>query len=316
MFCLATSFLLALASRFKRGIIINGHTLTRSQLRLQLKVLGRWFDFIRLEELPSRLRHPAKRPFCLLTFDDGKRSHFTAIAPELEAERVPAVFYVTTEPLSTGDFLWFDRRDLLVQQLGYCPPGLELHTLKLLPFDLLRERLHQACNRYGFTPDSDSDDFRPLSWDQARDLARRGFAIGAHSVTHAILTRETKEKACAEIAESLARVGAELRVPCTTFAFPNGNCTPELADQALRCGATSVMTTEPAWVDGKSLLGRLPRVQLFGGATPGRVELKLALAALRGVLANPDGSGRAYRFGLAGRGRRIRPQADAEWAEA
>src|SRR4051812_35399112 len=99
MFHFATSFFLALASRMSRGgVIINGHTLTRSQTRLLVETLERWFDFIHLEELPRCLTHPMRRPFCLLTFDDGKRNNFTEIAPELELRRVPAVFYVTTEP--------------------------------------------------------------------------------------------------------------------------------------------------------------------------------------------------------------------------
>src|SRR5258707_471015 len=142
MFRLVTSLFLRLACRLNPGgVIINGHTLTRSQTRLQLETLGRWFDFIRLEELPLRLSHPARRPFCLLTFDDGKRNHFTEIAPELELRRVPAVFYVTTEPLSTGICMWFDRRDPLVRQLGHCPSGHEIETLQKIPFDLVTERL-------------------------------------------------------------------------------------------------------------------------------------------------------------------------------
>src|SRR5882757_7271759 len=184
MFRVVTSSLLALTRRLpRRGVIINGHTLTRRQTRLQLDVLGRWFDFVSLAELPQRLAGPAQRPFCLLTFDDGKRSNFTEIAPELEARRVPAVFYVTTEPLSHGTGLWFDRRNQLVRQLGHCPAGLELQTLKGLPFRLLMERLDHACAHYGFTPANESDNLRPMSWDEARDLARRGFTIGAHGLT-------------------------------------------------------------------------------------------------------------------------------------
>src|SRR5207302_44111 len=124
---------------------------------------------------------------------------------------------------------------------------------------------------------------------------RRGFTIGAHGLTHAILTRETKERAFAEIEESLAKVSSELGAPCKTFAFPNGNYSPELAQHALRSGATTAMTTEPMWVNRCSSFWRLPRIQLFGEFNRTRIELKVALAALRGVLANPDGSGREYR---------------------
>src|SRR5438445_12812909 len=102
---LAATFLLALARRLKQGgVIINEHTLTKAQTCFHLQVLGRWFEFIRLEDLPNRLVGPARRarqkPFCLMTFDDGKRSNFSETAPELERLRVPAVFYVATEPLT------------------------------------------------------------------------------------------------------------------------------------------------------------------------------------------------------------------------
>ena len=294
---LATSFLLALVRKAKRGgVIINEHTLTAEQMRQHVEALRRWFDFIHLDDLPRRLARPGQRPFCLLTFDDGKRSHFTAIAPELERRRVPAVFNVTTGPLSDGRYFWFDRRKQLVKALGHCPAGLELETLKQMPIADLTERLDRACARWGFQPDGEADDdMKPMTWDEARDLNRRGFTIGAHGSTHAILTRETKAKAFAEIEESLARVSSELGTRCRTFAFPNGNYDSELTQHALGCGATSVMTTEPMWTDASTSLSRLPRIQLFGEFTRSRIELKVALAAMTGALPNPNGSGRAYR---------------------
>jgi peptidoglycan/xylan/chitin deacetylase (PgdA/CDA1 family) len=159
----------------------------------------------------------------------------------------------------------------------------------------LNERLDRVCAQFGVKPEMASDDVRPMSWADARILSRRGFSIGAHGLTHAILTRETRENACAEIELSLAKVSFELGVPCDTFAFPNGNYSAELAQHALHHGARTVMTTEPMWTDRRSAPWRLPRIQLFGEFDRTRIELKIALAALRGLLANPDGTGRAYR---------------------
>lgn len=313
MFQIATAWLLAFIQRAKKGgVVINEHTLTKAEIRLHLDVLSRWFDFISLEELPDRMGRRAKRPFCLLTFDDGKRSNFTEVAPELERRHVPAIFYVTTEPLSNGGCLWFDRREQLVRALGYCPAGLELETMKQLTFAEMNERLDRAFAQFGIRPEAESDDARFMSWEEARSLSRRGFTIGAHGLTHAILTRETQERAFAEIEGSLATVSAQLGAPCTTFAFPNGNYTPELARHALRNGATTVMTTEPMWVEDHSPFWRLPRIQLFGEFTRRRIELKIALAALRGVLANPDGSGRAYCSRFRRRVRRGRETAGLE----
>ena len=135
-----------------------------------------------------------------------------------------------------------------------------------------------------------------MSWDEARSLNRRGFTLGAHGLTHAILTHETKERAFAEIEDSLAKVTLEMGAQCDTFAFPNGNYNTELVQHAIRFGARTVMTTEPMWADNSASLCRLPRIQLFGSYSRARIETKIALAAFKGILANPDGSGRRYRF--------------------
>jgi len=285
-----------MAGRIKKGgLIVNEHTLTASQTRDHVNVLSRWFDFIHHDDLRDRLTRPTARPFCLLTFDDGKRSNASETVPELERLGVPAVFYVTTRFLTDGAPLWFDRYAALTQTLGRTPAGLEAETVKQLPFAVLNQRLDEACGKHGVTPDTTNDDIRPMSWDDARELARRGFTIGAHSLKHAILTHEPEAAALSDIAQSIAEVTSELGTQCTTFAFPNGNYTARLTQHAITCGVHTVMTTEPMWADARFPLWRLPRVELMPGSNPSRITLKLALAATGGLLANPDGTGRLYR---------------------
>ena len=297
MLHLTTSLFLALVGKVKTGgVIVNEHTLTSRQTRFHLEVLGRWFDFIDLRELPSRLANPGRRPFCLLTFDDGKRSNFTESAPELERRKVPCVFYLTTEFVTKGNALWFDRHRALLRDLGYCPPGLELAALKELPLKTITERLERACREHHWEMKDDSDHVRPMSWNEARSLSQRGFTIGAHGVTHAILPRESSARASAEIEESLAHIRSEIGQECRTFAFPNGNYTQELARHALRCGAEFLMSTDPAWAGNRSLFWRLPRIQLFGESSRARIELKLAMAVIPGAVPNPNGTSRACAF--------------------
>jgi peptidoglycan/xylan/chitin deacetylase (PgdA/CDA1 family) len=276
------------------GVIINEHTLTASQTRDHVETFSRWFDFIHYDELLYSLSRSRARPFCLLTFDDGKRSNATETAPELERLGVPAVFYVTTRFLTDGFPLWFDRSDAITRSLGYIPPGLDEATLKRLPFKMLNERLDRACAKYQAPPDMECDDIRPMSWEEARGLARRGFTLGAHGLRHAILTRETEADALFEIKQSIEEVKTEIG-ECPTFAFPNGNYTNRLARHAIECGVETVVTTEPMWVDSRFPPWRLPRVQFFDGHTRARIELKLAAAATGRFLANPDGTGRQYR---------------------
>ncbi|MGN6391697.1 MAG: polysaccharide deacetylase family protein [Gemmatimonadales bacterium] len=287
---------MALAVRCRRGgVIINEHVLSASQTRRHIEALGRWFDFIALDELAGRLDRPRARPFCLVTFDDGKRSNATVAADELERAGVPAVFYVVTEFLTDGRPLWFDRYRALVAGLGSPPPGLETTRVKHLPYATLLARLDEACARSGFDADPGSDDVRPMSWDEARRLRQRGFELGAHGVRHAILTRESPDTARQSIRDSLARVAAEVG-RCSTFAFPNGNYTAELALHARACGAATVMTVEPLWTDAGRPFWCLPRVQIFGPDRPGRIGWKLALAATGCVLPSPDGTDREYTW--------------------
>jgi len=285
---------MALAARSRRGgVIINEHTLTAEQTRRHIEALGRWFDFIALGDLAARLAAPRRRPFCLVTFDDGKHSNFSESAPELERAGVPAVFYVVTEFLTHGRPLWFDRWRALIGTLGAAPAGLEPEMVKRLPYATLLQRLDEACIRSGIQADLGSDHIRPMTWDEARSLCRRGFAIGAHGVEHAILTLEPEDAARWSIRQSLTRVAAETG-RCETFAFPNGNYTPELARYAQACGASTVMTVEPTWVDEQRPFWRLPRIQIYGPDRPGRIEWKVAMAATGRVLPSPDGTGRMY----------------------
>jgi peptidoglycan/xylan/chitin deacetylase (PgdA/CDA1 family) len=178
--------------------------------------------------------------------------------------------------------------------LGFDPVGLEPRTVKEIPLALINERVDRAYAKYGVSFDIESDDFRPMSWDEARDLMRRGFTIGAHGLRHAILTRESESEALRDIQQCIGDVSSELGTQCRTFAFPNGNYTARLALHALRCGVETVMTTEPLWTDKHFPPWRLPRIQLFGAQTQLKIYLKLVAAASR-WLANPDGTGRLHR---------------------
>ena len=287
---------LALARHFRTGgIIANEHVLDRDQTLRHVKLLGRWFDFIQLNELPERLGRRGKRPFCLLTFDDGKRSNATVVAPELKKLGVPAVFFIVASSLDCQKPLWFDRQKALRRKLGNLPGALQLRTLKRLPYSLLVNRLDCACAQYGVDADLNDDDVGLMTWEQARSLHRSGFSIGAHGFTHAILTRETRAAAFESIKKSIAMVQEEIGAPCSSFAFPNGNYTAELAQHAMRCGVKMVMTTEPTWADQSFELWRLPRLQFFRTDSPGKIKIKIAAAASGLVLNNPDGTGKAYR---------------------
>ena len=277
------------------GVIINEHLLTATQTRAHVEALAGTFDFIGHDDLPRRLERPGRRPFCLFTFDDGKLQNHSETAPELERLGVPAVFYLVSDFVGGDQALWHDDHEALVAAIGPVPAALDGELLKQLPHAVRIDRLQSALHAAGASADVADPRVALISWDDARDLAARGFVIGAHGRRHSILPRETQDDARDEIAQSLAAIGAQLGSPCTTFAFPNGNYNSALAHHAMRHGAQTVMTTEPLWVGSRSMAWRLPRVQLHPHDGAPHIRRKMAAAMTGLVLANPDGTGSAYR---------------------
>ena len=88
-------------------------------------------------------------------------------------------------------------------------------------------------------------DAGPVSWDAARDLARRVGAIGAHGLRHAILTCETEAPALSDVQQSAAEVSSVIGTPCKSFAFPQRKSYGADGEVGLEAGAQTVMTTGP-----------------------------------------------------------------------
>lgn len=279
----------------RRGVIINEHTLTGEEMRLHVETLAPGFEFIHHDALLTRVKRPGKKPFCLFTFDDGKRSNATEVAPELDRLGVPGVFYLVSGFLDGNGPLWFDCRDAVRDAVGSFPTGLESEILKRLPLQVIRRRIDDAMRSRKLHLDLSSDDVQPMSWAQARVLAEGGHTLGAHTVDHPVLTSETTATAKEQISKSFERIAEHTGVRCPTFAFTNGNYTAELGRHALACGASTATTTEPLWVDDSFPAWRLPRIQLHPGQPASKIRLKIALALTGRVLEDPNGTGKVYR---------------------
>jgi peptidoglycan/xylan/chitin deacetylase (PgdA/CDA1 family) len=279
------------------GIVVGNHTQNRDQIRQEIDSLGRFFEFISHDQLADRMKKKGRRPFCLLTFDDGKKINALETAPELEKSGVPAVFYLVTDAVSSGRPLWFDIRNALLKSPLTPGERQEMAQLKTVPMDRMQNRLDELSKKYQAAPDMSDPCVAPMSWDEAVALYNKGFTIGAHTCSHAVLTRETRNHACSEIRCSIDRVSEKLGTQCKSFAFPNGSYTDDLARFAMTCGVTTVMTTDPVWVGPGSDLWRIPRIDIYNHYSGGKMLVKI-LAALPGfLLKNPNGTGRAYVTG-------------------
>jgi len=226
------------AARGAHGILINNHAQNAQQIRAQVEALAPFFDFIGYDDAKERLRSkPWKKPFCLMTFDDGAAINASETAPELLRLGVPAVFYLVTGAMDGQTPFWFDRFRALCQTTN--PERLPtLSECKAMPWRIRDERLDQLCKTTGVDADLTNPATRGMLWADAVRLQNDGFELGSHTIDHAILSVETTEEAARQITESVRQMKQQ-GLRCRTFAFPNGNASPSWVKIALDAGMES-----------------------------------------------------------------------------
>jgi hypothetical protein len=87
-----------------------------------------------------------------------------------------------------------------------------------------------------------------LSWDTIREMSNNGIVMGAHTVSHPILTRVSLSDAKAEISNSKNRIEDELGCQIYNFAYPNGQRTDynsEIIESVKAAGLQAAYTLLP-----------------------------------------------------------------------
>jgi peptidoglycan/xylan/chitin deacetylase (PgdA/CDA1 family) len=161
--------------------------------------------------------------------------------PRLARRRLPATFFVSTGSLHSGKH-WHQRAVGVIREMrdhSHMPVGLpdgfpileltspksrqrtldSLETwLKQMPPSLRDETLTRLEQAQPVEPGGN----QALDWNGLQSLASAGFAIGAHSCRHPILSRISLEESRREIIECREELQQNLRIPIAGFAYPNG----------------------------------------------------------------------------------------------
>lgn len=99
-----------------------------------------------------------------------------------------------------------------------------------------------------------------LSWEQAREMAEAGVSFGSHTLSHAHLTRCTRARAWAEIADSKKALEDELGRPVNHFCYPYGEYDPSIADAVAKAGYATACTTRKGVLTRDTDPYQLPRL--------------------------------------------------------
>lgn len=209
-----------------------------------LRILKRFRRVIPLHEMTNGLYEKQDLSNTVaITFDDGYENNDSVAAPVLSDFNLPAAFFLSTGFIGTERCIWTDQLEQILDRTNrsYLQiPG----TATILPiqsFDekrrallavkaQLKQQQHaslpqaiaEVTDQLGCNDVHAEGDYRFMNWNQARRLAVAGFEIGAHTVSHPILTRLPLEDAANEILDSRDKVQQETGQCSSTFCFPNG----------------------------------------------------------------------------------------------
>lgn len=103
----------------------------------------------------------------------------------------------------------------------------------------------------------------------------RGVSVGAHTVSHPILSRVSPEQARREIAESKRTIEGELGCPVRNFAYPNGarvdfddTTKTILSECGFDCALTTIFGTNDDDSTDRPDMLELKRMDLVDGRLP------------------------------------------------
>lgn len=234
----------------------DGNLISADVLRRQLRLLKTNYSVISPEEFlhlgESRDKLPSRS--VLLTCDDGLLNCLTDMLPILQEENLKCLFFVTgASAMDSRSMLWYEELFLLFVEavagpFAFSCDGITIQgTLgsreqrralwwdslkhlsqvdakrRLVFIQSLRDHFGlddlistdpdgASCRRYGL-----------LTASEVLQLVSSGMSIGAHTLSHPMLSQQPLELAYDEITESRTRLEAALKVRVWAFAYPFGN---------------------------------------------------------------------------------------------
>lgn len=254
-------------------------------------VLDRGFDVLSMDEVHYRLSEgDLDRPFVSFTLDDGYRDNLKGAYPVFRHFGLPFTVYIATDLADGSGDLWWLALEKVIAATGSIEIKMDgafrrfscalphekdraFHAiywwLRRIPEGEARRTVGELCRTHGVDVSRLCREL-VMTWDEIRDLARDPLVtIGAHTRGHLALAGLGIGDAHLEMAESIARIEAELGRPCRHFSYPYGDPGSAGAREfrlARELGLKTAVTTRKGLIkpEHSANLTGLPRVSLNG----------------------------------------------------
>ena len=247
-------------------------------------------DIISIDDVSRRIVNPTGRRFAVFTLDDGYRDNLEHAYRVFKRLKAPFTIYIPSSWPDGGGRLWWLALEAIIAANDFIEPEIASLPAKFMCRTVSQKnRAFRTLDKY-FDGIKDCErmahvdalagkykvDMEELSrimimnWDDIRKLADDDLAtIGAHSVTHRVLSDLNPDELCNELEQSRTDIERKLGRPCRHLAYPYGDvrCVGEREFLGARnAGYQTAVTTSSRPVqtgDGENLLA-LPRISLDG----------------------------------------------------
>lgn len=176
--------------------ILNGHMVDwhhdnetdGERFAKQLENLHKYCDFVNFEDAVCMIvnREQVSRPKVAFSFDDGWRDCYTQIAPQLDKYGVNAMFFINPNFADAAE----NNDEAYIENFT-------VNTTK-------------------------SPGKHPMTWLQIKELQKRGYLFGAHTLDHYCINDDNIKELEHQIGDCRKVMEERLGVPCEYFAFPYG----------------------------------------------------------------------------------------------
>ena len=281
----------------------DGSLITADTFRRQLRLLKKKYTVISPEEMRFWCHCGGDLPprAALLTCDDGFLNNLTEMLPVLQEERLQCLFFVTGESLNKHrTMLWYE--ELLLVLLRARAGDFEISFDGVAINGVLAEREQrrgvwwkavrrlsqiEAGRRKGFLQAAHSyfglEDtlkfylhsypetqrhFCLLTSAELQQLATAGMTIGAHTLTHPLLSQLPPDLAWSEIVESRTLLESALGRRVWAFAYPFGDAasiSPRIVAMTKQAGFESAFMNVGGGLGASLPLHTIPRVHVNAG---------------------------------------------------
>ncbi|MBK8508723.1 MAG: polysaccharide deacetylase family protein [Candidatus Competibacteraceae bacterium] len=278
-----------------------------SVFRWQMSYLQKNFDIVSIDEALKRINQKnlnIKRPFAVITFDDGYRGNFDIVLPIMELMGLPFTIYVATKAIVEENLYWYDQ----IINLIYSKKNVGLNIdvdgkLKIFKIpkttstirrwrhiQYLLTQLKQRCPEdrdklvcailEKFSLDENSGEktcLKMLSSNQLYQLSMSDcVTIGSHTHGHELLDQLKP----VEIKNTIQTANFYIKKITGNspkhFAYPNGNLSKEVINNINMLGFETAMATLGGTWSAYSNLLAIPRIGIGGFDTNSQFKAKIA----------------------------------------